>query len=91
MSKNDIFPYSDTDENRWRGRLAFVDMYFEIKHQEIGLVKGYIRRNGGGLAAQGYGETVGDAIRNASVGENIDWNSVDRKITEQAWKSMAHL
>jgi len=86
-----IFPFSDTDEKRWKERLAFVDMYFEIKHQEEGVVKGYIRRNGGGLASQGYGETIGDAIRNASLGQNIDWYSVDRKMTEQSWKSISHL
>jgi len=86
-----IFPFSDTNEKRWKERLAFVDMYFQITHQEDGVVKGYIRRRGGGLASQGYGETIGDAIRNASMGQCIDWYSVDRKITERAWKSMAHL
>lgn len=86
-----IPPYSDTNEKRWKARLAFVDMYFELIHFENGAVKGYIRRNGGGLASKGYGKTIGDAIRNAAIGQSIDWYSVDRKITEQEWKKMAHL
>jgi len=80
----------DNDEQKWKARLAFVDMFFEIKHQEDGFVSGYICRNGGGLCSQGIGATVGEAISNASNGQNIDWWSIEKKITEQEWSKIAH-
>jgi len=86
-----IFPFSDTDEKRWKERLAFVDMYWETIERSHGTLYGYIKRNGGGLCSRGTGKTVGDAIRSASAGQNIDWDSLDRKMTEQAWRIISHL
>ena len=86
-----IFPFSDTDERRWKERLAFVDIFWKTTSLKGERIAGYILRNGGGLASRGDGKTIGDAIRNASLGQNIDWYSLDRAMTEQAWKSMAHL
>jgi len=88
------YPCFDTDEKRWKARLAFVDMYWKTTHKDRGggslSIHGYIHRNGGGLSSRGSGETIGDAIRNASTGQNIDWDSVDRKISAIEWRKIAH-
>jgi len=82
-------PYTDKCEKHWRRRLEFVGMIWESKKEEEGLVSGYIRIPGCSCSA-GYGESVGDAIRNASVGMNTDWFSVDKKITDKEWGYIAH-
>ena len=91
METNIPIPYQDTDENRWRKRLAFVGMFFEVQSQKDFQVTGIIRQSSGGLCSPGFGTTVGDAIRSASVGMRIDWHSVDKKMTEVAWRELAHI
>jgi hypothetical protein len=87
--ENNVIPAFDKCEKRWRHRLKFVGMIWESIIEEDGLVKGYIKIPGG-LCSLGLGESVGDAIRNASFGMNTNWNSVDKKITEKEWGYIAH-
>ena len=45
----------------------------------------------GGLCSFGTGKTLEDALRDASYGFRIDWHQTERRMTENAWKQIAHL
>jgi len=44
-----------------------------------------------GRVSFGDARSLDEAIANAARGMAIDWGSVERKITESHWKSLAHL
>lgn len=76
----------------WREKVAWVG--FEVKpltdpgspfEHNIKL-----RRNPG-LCSYGGGDTLEKAIESAAWGMNIDWWSVERRITEHKREKMSHL
>lgn len=44
-----------------------------------------------GRRSFGDGDTLEEAIEEAAWGMNIDWWSVERRITEHEWKKISHL
>ena len=85
----------------WQDKLAWVGMEWEtIRHpmRKDELVEALILcskvvvrvRTPGGRVSYGYGDTLELALEDGARGQNIDWSSVERKITEAAWAEIAH-
>ncbi len=76
----------------WVEKLAFVGMFYEEDHDEdLYKFNIKIRRDGGVLVSHGGGDTLEKAIENAAWGQNIDWYSVETKMTERDWAKIAHI
>ena len=72
----------------WAQKIAFVGMSFEeIDGRHPFDVK--VCHNPG-ASIYGSGSTLDEAIGNAAIGLQIDWNSVTRKITDKEWERIAH-
>jgi hypothetical protein len=76
----------------WAQKVAFVGMVVEtIPADEIGCYQYSSKvRIPDGLCSFGEGDTEEESIENAAIGMNIDWGSVERKITEREWEKMSH-
>ena len=75
----------------WQDKLARLGMQWKTIVPPNGLfnVSVRVRRNPGRVSF-GDGDTLGEALEEAACGQGIDWDSVERKMTEAAWVSMAH-
>ncbi len=74
----------------WQEKLAWLGFNWEpIKGQFAVNVK--VTREHGGLVSFGGGNSTEDALRQAAEGQNIDWGSIERKMTDETWLKMAHL
>jgi hypothetical protein len=76
---------------KWDNLLNSLGMFYESKRGQFSLFFVTIRRNGGGLASQGSGETLQEAIYSAAMGQNIDWFAAQDKIDKKEWEAICHL
>lgn len=77
----------------WRDKLAWVGMTWEIVEKSMVLGRTYCKvrvSNNPGVSSFGDGSTFEEAIENAACGMNIDWLSVERRMTEADWAEIAH-
>jgi len=75
----------------WVEKIAFVGMTYDECGSFIDDSDVHVRVDiPDGLRSFGYGSTLEAAIEQAARRMQIDWNSVDRKITEKEWERMAH-
>jgi len=77
--------------HNWVDKLAFVGMFYEeIPNNGPYKFEIRIRRKHGVLVSDGGGDTIEEAIESAACGQNINWSSVERKMTERDWARIAH-
>ena len=76
-------------EQRWRE--LFTALGFIVTVQPYHRPKVRLDRDCGGLVSFGEGDTLAEAMRGAAVGQNIDWNQTDNRLSEREWQRMAHL
>lgn len=76
----------------WEDKVAFVGMTVETVSSDVIYHKYHVRvRIPGGACSYGSGHTMEKAIESAAWGMNMDWYSVERKITEREWERMSHM
>lgn len=63
-----------------------------LEGKECGAVGEYhVRvRIPGGVCSYGDGASMEEAIEIAAMGMNMDWYSIEGKITEREWERMSH-
>ena len=49
-----------------------------------------VKVSSGGRVSHGYGSTLESALCDAARGHDIDWRSVECRMTEDAWAAIAH-
>jgi hypothetical protein len=83
----------------WADKIAFVGLTYQIKEC---IYSGYYRLKvkvciPNGATAYGFGSSayedtaIDHAIEDGVCSFHVDWQSVERKITDQEWSKMAHL
>ena len=84
----------------WADKVAFVGMIVEIVNldkswegKEYDTIDQYhIRvRIPGGVCSYGDGASMEKAIESAAIGMNMDWYSIEGKMTEHEWERMSHV
>lgn len=73
----------------WVDKLAWVGLIWKINDQTDDFVRLFVRVPGGAVAFGGGG-TLEEALENGARGHNIDWSSVERKMTDAAWDKISH-
>lgn len=73
----------------WQDKLAFVGLTWAIDDHIDDFVRVHVRIPGGAVAFGGGG-TVEEALQSGAHGHAIDWDSVERKMTDAAWAEIAH-
>lgn len=78
----------------WVEKVAFVGMTVEIVPSvpsEVTCYRYCVRlRIPDGLCSYGDGHTIEEAIESAAYGMNMDWWSVETKMTEHEWQQISH-
>ena len=72
----------------WQDKLAWLGMVWKSVPGQF-LVNVEVRRNPGRVSF-GSGDTLESALEEAAWGQEIGWWSVERKMTDAAWASIAH-
>ncbi len=76
----------------WAEKVAFVGMTVEVVPLDVVCYQYHVRvRIPGGVCSYGDGHTMEEAIESAAVGMQMDWYSVEQKITEYEWQRMSHV
>lgn len=72
----------------WQDKLAWLGMLWKTVSGDS-LVNVQVLRNPGRVSF-GSGNTLELALEEAAWGQNINWCSVERKMTDVVWSSIAH-
>lgn len=76
----------------WAEKVAWVGFEVEPRTSSGSFFEHSIKlRRNPGRCSYGEGDTLEEAIEDAAWGMNIDWWSVERRITEHEWEKMSHL
>lgn len=74
----------------WQQKVEAMGMVWRRQTPQYGKFRVRVDRNPG-LVSFGDGETLEKALEVAALGQNIDFHGVKEKLTEAAWRGMAHL
>ncbi len=74
----------------WEEKVAFVGMTVTKQYSRVWGYKVKVAIPNG-LCSFGTGDTLDEAIKNAAWGMNMDWHSIERKMTDRDWVQMSHL
>lgn len=75
----------------WAEKVAFVGMTIEVVPSDVTCYQYHVRvRVPSGICSYGDGHTMEQAIESAAIRMQMDWCSVEQKITEHEWQQMSH-
>lgn len=74
----------------WKEKIEFLGLEIKSREWNSGVIV-TVRYPGGLSSGERYGDTEEEALGRAAISLPLDWNSVERRITERQWLQMARL